>query len=96
MNGGQFTRSIRKIEYAPRFLKHLRKLPKQIIAEAERKEAIFKSNSFHPLLHTHKLSGKEKEHWAFWIARDYRIKFIFLTDEEVLFLDVGTHDEVYR
>jgi plasmid maintenance system killer protein len=41
------------------------------------------------------LIGREKEAWAFWINYAYRIKFLFLNDEEVLFLDIGTH-EIYK
>ena len=88
-------RRIKEVEYSKNFLKSLRKLPVRIIDQAEEKEKIFKENPFHPVLKTHKLSGKEKEVWAFWINHSYRIKFIFLSSEKVLFLDVGTHD-IYR
>jgi len=56
------------------------------------KECIFRKNPFDKRLKTHKLSGKEKEAWAFRVDYSYRIKFIFLTKNEVLFLDIGTHD----
>ena len=58
-------------------------------------EKIFRENPFNPILKTHKLTGKEKEAWAFWINYTYRIKLLFLNDEEVLFLDIGTH-EIYK
>ena len=47
------------------------------------------------IFRTHKLSGKEKEVWAFWVNFRYRIKFLFLNNGEVLFLDIGTHD-IYK
>ena len=77
------------------FEKHYKRLPKKIKEQAKEKEKIFLDNPFHPILRTHKLSGKEKEHWGFWINYTYRVKFLFLGEEEVLFLDVGTHD-VYK
>ncbi len=80
------------IRTSPVFDKHYRKLSIKLKDKAKEREKIFRANPFHPLLRTHKLSGKEKEHWAFWITHSYRIKFIFLSDEEVLFLDIGTHD----
>ena len=86
---------IKSIEYSSKFLKSLAKLPKRIVKIAEEKEKIFKENPFDPRLRTHKLRGKEKETWAFWITYSYRIKFIFLSDEEVLFIDIGTH-EIYK
>lgn len=86
---------IERIEYSKKFLKSLSKLPKAIIDRAAEKENIFKENPFHPILKTHKLVGKEKEAWAFWINYSYRIKFIFINNELILFLDIGTH-EIYK
>ena len=88
-------RRIKKVDYSNKFLKSLKRLPQKIIKEAEKKEEIFKENPFHPTLRTHELSGKDKESWGFWITYSYRIKFIFLSDQEVLFLDIGLH-EIYK
>lgn len=86
---------IKSVKYSRKFLKSLQKLPKRILDQAEVKEKVFKENPFDPRLKTHKLSGKDKECWAFSIDYSYRIKFIFLNDEEVLFLNIGTH-EIYE
>ena len=88
-------RAVKKIEYSKRFLKSLKKLPERMINEAEKKEKIFRKNPFHSILKTHKLSGENKECWAFWITYSYRIKFIFLSKKEILFLDIGTH-KIYK
>jgi len=86
---------IKWVRVSPRFEKHYRKLPKRIKEIAKKKEKIFRDNPFDPRLKTHKLSGKHKEVWAFWITYSYRIKFLFLSDEEVLYLEIGTH-EIYK
>ena len=86
---------IKNIEYSRRFLKSLKKLSIKIVNQAQEKEKIFRENPFNLILKTHKLTGREKEAWAFWINYTYRIKFLFLNDEEVLFLDIGTH-EIYK
>jgi addiction module RelE/StbE family toxin len=86
---------VKSINYSKKFLKSLKKLSEIIINEAEKKEKIFKENPFNPILKTHKLSGKEKECWSFRVNYSYRIKFIFINDDEVLFLDIGTHD-IYK
>lgn len=83
------------IKISPLFEKHFKKLPRDIKEKAKKRERIFRNNPFHPSLKTHKLAGKEKEAWAFWITFSYRLKFIFLNDKEVLFLDIGTHD-IYK
>lgn len=84
-----------EISVTPRFEKNYKNLPKKVKEKAKEKEAIFREQPFAPILKTHKLSGKEKEAWAFSIDYSYRIKFIFLTEEKVLFLDVGTHN-IYK
>ncbi len=57
--------------------------------------ALFSKTPFHPRLKTHKLMGKLEGFWAFSIAYDYRVVFRFIDDDEVLLIDIGTHDEVY-
>ena len=74
------------------FEKRYRKLDKKIKDAAKEKEAVFRADPFHPSLDTHKLHGKDKDMWAFSINRKYRIKFIFLRNGDVLFLDIGLHD----
>ncbi len=85
-------RKIESIDYGSRFLKKLSRLADRIADEVEEKEMLFKADAFDSRLHTHKLHGKDKGSWAFWINNKYRIKFIFLDAHRVLFLDVGTHD----
>jgi mRNA-degrading endonuclease RelE of RelBE toxin-antitoxin system len=87
--------TIREIRITSQFERQYRKLPKRIKQIAKDKESIFRKDPFDPRLNTHKLHGKEKEAWAFSITRSYRIKFIFLKERTVLFLEVGTHN-IYR
>jgi len=89
-------RKIKKVRYSKKFLKNLEKLPQKIIDQAQERERIFKANPFYPLLKTHKLGGRNKECWAFWVTYSIRIKFIFLSDEEILFLDIGPHSKIYK
>jgi len=57
-------------------------------------------NSFEPSLQTHKLKGQLAGSWACSVEYDCRIVFNFVEnsesgDEEILLLDIGSHDEVY-
>ena len=56
---------------------------------------IFIQEPFNPRLRAHKLTGKLSGLWAFGIDYDYRVIVKFLKDNEVLLVDIGTHDEVY-
>ena len=83
---------IKTIRVTSLFEKHYRKLPHRVKEEAKGRELTFRENPFDSTLRTHKLHGKEKDAYAFWINYSYRIKFIFLDEDSVLFLDIGTHD----
>jgi addiction module RelE/StbE family toxin len=59
------------------------------------KVSLFITDPFHPQLKTHKLKGALKDFYSFSIEFDLRIIFSFLSENEVAFEDIGTHDEVY-
>ena len=86
---------IDRIDTHSTFEKHYKRLSKGVKETAKAKESIFRNNPFQAMLDTHKLHGKDRGAWAFSVNQKYRIKFIFLADNSVLFLDIGTHD-IYR
>ena len=83
------------IKVTSRFDKNYKRLPKEIKVKAKEKEKLFRNNIFDKRLRTHKLKGDKRDVWVFWIKYDYRIKFVFISDNEVLFLSIGTHG-IYR
>ena len=56
---------------------------------------VFVIEPFNPMLRTHKLRGKLKGLWVFSCFYDCRVIFKFIKQEEVLLIDIGSHDEVY-
>jgi addiction module RelE/StbE family toxin len=57
------------------------------------------SNPFEPTLQTHKLKGQLAGSWACSVEYDCRIVFDFVEntesgEEEILLIDIGSHDEV--
>lgn len=84
------------IHYSKRFEKSFSKLPKIIKLKALKKEHLFLADPFYPILKTHKLHGKQKEEWSYSVDSSYRITFIFLPDSSILYLDIGTHDQLYE
>lgn len=55
----------------------------------------FTIDPFDQSLRTHKLSGKVQELWSFSVAYDIRVLFYFTDDSNAVFVDIGSHDEVY-
>lgn len=68
--------------------------PKLVIQTTER-IAIFKSDPRNPLLKDHSLTGAKKELRAFSITGDIRIVYLPVSEEEVIFIDIGSHNQVY-
>jgi len=57
---------------------------------------ILEIDPFHPSLRLHKLQGKLNEYHSVSINMKYRIVIDFiLTEQEIIPIDIGTHDEVY-
>lgn len=56
---------------------------------------IFIANPFDTRLRTHKLSGRLEGLYSFRIDYDLRVVFYFVDDDRAVFVDIGTHDEVY-
>ncbi|WP_072620791.1 type II toxin-antitoxin system YafQ family toxin [Spirulina major] len=56
---------------------------------------IFTSDPYDPRLRTHKLSGKLKDLWSFTVDYDVRVLFYLTEDDKAIFVDFGSHDEVY-
>lgn len=87
-----------QIEFSAQFGKTFRKLvskrPEAAIIVME-KVLLFADNPRHPSLALHKLKGELKNYWAFSVEYDLRIVLEFINPDKVLFIVIGTHDEVY-
>ncbi len=81
-----------KINYTNKFLRQVSQLRPEIIERVKQQDLFFRENPFDSRLDTHKLKGKERGVWSFWVTGSVRVKFVFLKDKEVLFLEAGTHD----
>jgi len=55
----------------------------------------FTDDPFDPRLRTHKLSGELADLWSFSITFDIRVIFYFAGENQAVFIDIGSHDEVY-
>ncbi|HRN96701.1 MAG TPA: type II toxin-antitoxin system mRNA interferase toxin, RelE/StbE family [Candidatus Levybacteria bacterium] len=71
---------------------HDRKLYKRI----EKQIKLFEANPKHPSLRIHKLSGKPNHMWSLSVNRSLRMIYQYVEKDIVYFVDLGTHDEVYK
>ncbi|MEH2291832.1 type II toxin-antitoxin system RelE/ParE family toxin [Nostoc sp.] len=55
----------------------------------------FTADPFDQGLKTHKLLSKLKDLWSFSVDSDQRVVFYFTDDGNAVFVDIGSHDEVY-
>ncbi len=76
------------------YKKLIKRSPEKSIPVLE-KILVFQNSPFHPSLSTHKLSGSLKDFYSFSIEYDLRIVFTYFSENEVIFEDIGSHDEVY-
>ena len=87
-----------KIDYSSTFAKAFRKrIAKnpQLVRLFREKVNLFQVEPYNAILRTHKLTGSLDEVWSFSVKHDCRILFEFKSDDHVLFIDIGKHDEVY-
>jgi addiction module RelE/StbE family toxin len=80
------------------FIRKLAKLKKKdsnLYQKVLSKLKLFKINDKHPSLRCHKLTGKLNGYWS--ISMDMGIRMIYwVINDTAYFVDIGTHEEVYR
>lgn len=86
---------VTEIFYSSKFAAEVKKLPKELVILAAKKEKNFKGNPLHPSLRLHALQGKLKGLWSISITGGYRIIFERQPNGDILFVSVGKHD-IYR
>lgn len=57
---------------------------------------LFSVNPKHPSLRVHKLTGKMTNMWSISITISVRMTYKLLDEEHAYFVNIGTHDQVYR
>ncbi len=86
------------IELHPQFEKAYKKrvaINAKLVKKTTERLALFQSDRAHPLLKDHALTGDKSHLRAFWITGDVRIVYQPVADDHVLFLDIGSHNQVY-
>ena len=78
--------------YAPRFVRQLKRLPKELQEEAFQKIDLFRNVKNHAILKVHKLHGKFSKSYGFSVNYKTRVVFDYVSKTEVALLTIGDHD----
>ncbi len=82
--------------YNKRAAKFLKKHP-ELLSSYEKTLRLLELNPFHPALRLHQLKGRLSELHSVSINISYRITLeLVLCEDQIIPVDVGSHDEVYR
>lgn len=84
-----------EVGFTSHFSKRYKKLSTKERELLDQKITLFKNNPRDTRLKTHHLGGKLRECVAFSLTHGKRVKFILIESNRALFIDVGSHDEVY-
>jgi mRNA-degrading endonuclease RelE of RelBE toxin-antitoxin system len=85
-----------RIEVTPQFEKMYAKLPIKTKLAAEKQIEYFLQDQFHPSLNVEKLKPRSKHLWSLRVDKKYRIIFVHLQTNVVVFVAVGAHDFIYK
>lgn len=80
------------------FVKHFKSRilrNKKLVDRFQERLTIFIKNSQDQILKDHQLKGDMRKYRAFWIAGDLRVSYKRINRNEVMLMDVGTHNQVY-
>lgn len=67
----------------------------KLVIKTEERIKLFKENPQNPILKDHALTGREKYLRSFSITGDIRVVYQPVSKDHVLFLDIGSHNQIY-
>ena len=85
-----------KPEYHKNFRRQFDKLSVKIQDKFEKKLSLFLQNQFHPFLNNHSLAGEYKDCRSINIAGNIRAIFYVKQNGGVIFINIGSHSELYE
>ena len=70
---------------------------KDLIQRYKKVLKLLEINPYHPSLRLHKLKGKFKDKHSVSITMNYRIIITFaVVENEIVLIDIGSHDDIYK
>ena len=66
-----------------------------LLKKTQERILLFQKDPMNPIIKDHELKGSQHGDRAFSITGDIRIVYRKILENEVLFLDIGSHNQVY-
>lgn len=85
-----------RIIFHKKFDKQYAKLPDAQKKRFENAIVLFRSDPYHHDLYNHPLGGQWKDHRSISFGGDWRAHYIIINKDEVLFVAIGTHSQLYK
>ena len=83
-------------EYKKRLKKFFKRHP-EMLKRYAKAIMILEVDPFHPSLRLHKLKGNLEEYHSVSINMEYRVVIEFIVkNNEIIPIDIGSHDDVYK
>jgi addiction module RelE/StbE family toxin len=76
--------------------KRYKKMPIKIRRKAEERILLFADNPSNSILNNHPLTGDRNGQWSINITGDWRAIYVFKNKNEVVFIDIDTHSNLYK
>lgn len=84
-----------EVRFHKKFVKDYSRLDLKIQRAFENRLQIFCTNPYHAKLSNHPLRGKWKGYRSINISGDFRVVYKEVNEDEVIFVTVGTHSQLY-
>jgi len=87
-----------EIQYSKKFKKNFCKRVREgstLDKKYNERLNIFTSDPKNKIIKDHKLTGRLKNYRSFSISGDVRVVYYQLTEDRVLFIDIGSHNQIF-
>lgn len=78
------------------YIKNTKRTDVPLSKKIKKQLLLFSSNPKHPSLRLHKLTGELNDMWSISIDKSIRMIYSLIKEGDVYFVDIGTHEEVYK
>ncbi len=84
-----------RIIFKKSFIKQYKKLPSKIKQKVQERNVLFGKDRYNPIFNNHTLQGKYMGYRSISVSGDLRIIYKSLDTDIVLFVEIGTHSNLY-